>query len=49
MASVTVKSLQDMQQLVVTSGHELLVDYPQDGGDGIGPTSYELLLASLAT
>jgi len=46
---VTVKSLENMQQLVVTSGHAFVADEPPDAGDGLGPDPYELLLASLGT
>ncbi len=50
MASVTVKSLENMQQLVVTRDHTFVADEPEDaGGDDMGPAPYELLLASLAT
>jgi len=39
-----------MQQLVVTPGCSLVSDEPLDaGGDGLGPTPFELLLASLGT
>jgi putative redox protein len=50
LASVTVKSLENMRQLVVARGHSFVVDEPEDaGGDDVGPAPYELLLASLAT
>jgi uncharacterized OsmC-like protein len=48
-AFVTVKSLENMQQLVVTSAHEFVADEPPDAGDGLGPDPYELLLASIGT
>ena len=37
MEAVTVKSLEDMQQLVVTSGHAFVADESQDGSDDLGP------------
>ena len=50
LASVTVKSLENMQQVVVTGDHTFIADEPEDaGGDDMGPSPYELLLASLAT
>ena len=49
MALVIVKALQNMQQLVVTSGHAFVADEPPDVGDGLGPDPYELLLASIGT
>lgn len=49
MASVTVKSLENMQQLVVARGHTFVADEPEDAGDDMGPDPYELLLASLGT
>jgi len=48
-ATVTVKSLGNMQQLVVTPEHAFVADEPPDAGDGLGPDPYELLLASLGT
>ena len=49
MRSITVKSAENMQQLVVTSGNEFFVDEPKPEGDGLAPSPYELLLASIAT
>jgi uncharacterized OsmC-like protein len=40
----------DFQQLVTIGHHRLLADEPASaGGDGTGPTPYDLLLASLGT
>lgn len=49
MASVTIKSLERVQQLVVTERHGFVVDEPPGPGDGLGPDPYELLLAALGT
>jgi uncharacterized OsmC-like protein len=49
MATLVVKSLENMQQLVVTHSHAFVADEPADVGDGLGPDPYELLLASLGT
>ena len=49
MRSITVKSADNMRQLVVTPGHEFIADEPEPEGDGLGPSPYELLLASVAT
>ena len=49
MVSVTVESLEGLQQLVVTPTHRFVADGPPPLGDGNGPSPYELLLSALAT
>lgn len=49
MESVTVKSVQNLQQVVIAGGHTIIADEPEGKGDGLGPNPYELLLAALGT
>ena len=49
MEAVTVKSLENLQQVVITSGNALVSDEPKPDGDDLGPNPYELLLAALGT
>lgn len=50
MRSVIVTSKDNLQQMVVTSSHRFISDVTEeDGGNGLGPTPFELLLASLGT
>lgn len=44
---VTVESLTRMQVVVRTDRHALVGDEPEGVGDGLGPSPYDLLLASL--
>ena len=46
---VTVRSLENLQQVVVTNSHAFVADEPIDIGDDLGPGPYELLLAALGT
>ena len=49
MEKVTVKSLENLQQVVITSSHSLVADEPKPDGDDLGPNPHELLLAALGT
>ncbi len=50
MRTVKVRTLTNYQQLVVTDLHAFVADEPkEDGGDALGPSPYDLLLASLGT
>ena len=49
---VTVQYLSDYKysQLVTTGSHSFVVDEPlEDGGDGLGPSPYEVLLSALGS
>lgn len=49
MSKVTVTSIKNMQQLVVTPSHSFVADEPEGVGDNMGPTPFELLLSALGT
>ena len=49
MQTVSVKSHERLQHVVVTDSHALLADEPAPEGDNLGPNPYELLLAALGT
>ena len=41
MATVTVRSLKNLQQVVVTDSYAFIVDEPEDDGDDLGPSAYD--------
>ena len=49
MDSVRVKSLDNLRQVVTTDHHSFIADDSHFGGDDLGPTPHELLLAALGT
>ena len=49
MQTVTIKSLERLQHVVVTDSHALIADEPAPEGENLGPNPYEFLLAALGT
>ena len=47
MQTVTIKSQERLQHVVVTDTHALVADEPPPEGEDLGPNPYELLLAAL--
>jgi len=48
-ATVTVKSIERLRQLVITDRQAIVSDEPPEAGDGLGPDPYQLLLAALGS
>ena len=49
MNTVKVKTLDRLQNLVITGRHALVADEPPDAGEGLGPDPYQFLLAALGS
>ena len=46
---VRVESTHNLQQVITTDRHSLVADDSHFGGDDLGPSPYELVLAALGT